>query len=69
LLADVNAAGCQRLSSVTVTGCPVLQRIDLRAKAAPLVQVCIVMPAGGKVLGGRGKWSASWTKMQVLVNT
>jgi len=27
-LADVSAAVCQRTSSVTVTGCPVLQRID-----------------------------------------
>jgi len=69
LLADVNAAGCQRLSSVTVTGCPVLQRIDVPAKAAPLVQVCIVMPAQGNVLGVRGKWNVSWTEMQVLLNT
>jgi len=60
LLTSVDAAGCRDLDNVSIVDCPVLRRVDLRGKRAPLSRLALSLRGGGKVLGIRKAWYV-WT--------
>jgi len=49
-------SGCHRLASVSVTRCPALRWVDLRANKAPLTHVLVSLCQEGEVFGFLGTW-------------
>jgi len=60
LLTCVDVAGYRDLDNVSIVDCPVLRRVDLRGKRAPLSRLALSLRAGGNVLGIREAWYV-WT--------